>query len=337
MSRPLSPDFARKLEEHSLKPLWTIARDLNTNEPRTAEQAEIWRWADFQPLIAATIAEVSVEDAVRRVLIMANPAYGGKPATAGSLNACLQILQPGEVAPPHRHSISAIRLITSAAGGITMVDDAACPMREGDLILTPGWCWHAHRNDTDRGVAWIDILDVPLVTGFDAVFFEPGSGNMPPGRPNAGPESYRHEWAAMRTALDATPPAADGSRVRRYVDPVHGGAIMPTIDCDALALAAGRETQANRSTAGAVCFVVAGEGSSTIGGRRIDWRKNDVFTLPHWQWVTHCASVPSYLIVTSNREMLLRLGLLVTETEEGGVRRRRRAEGGSEGGGAENA
>ena len=151
MTRPLSPGFAKKLADSSLKPLWTIARDINSDEPRSAEQAEIWRWADFRPLIEATIAEVSVEDAVRRVLIMANPAYGGKPATAGSLNACLQILQPGEVAPPHRHSISAIRLITQAAGGITTVDDAACPMREGDLILTPGWCWHGHHNDSDRG------------------------------------------------------------------------------------------------------------------------------------------------------------------------------------------
>jgi gentisate 1,2-dioxygenase len=174
------------------------------------------------------------------------------------------------------------------------------------------------------------------VTGLDAVFFEPGLGNMPPGRPNAGMENYRYEWASMRAALDAMPSSSDGARRRRYVDPVHGGAIMPTIDCDALSLQPGRETRPFRTTSSAICFVVEGEGHSTVGNERIAWRKNDIFTLPHWQWATHHASVPSYMIVTSNRELMLRLGLLITETEEGGVRRRSRSDYGT-GGKAEDA
>jgi predicted ATPase len=35
-------------------------------------------------------------------------------------------------------------------------------METGDIVLTPGWCWHAHRHDGDKPAYWFDGLDVPL-------------------------------------------------------------------------------------------------------------------------------------------------------------------------------
>jgi gentisate 1,2-dioxygenase len=99
---------------------------------------------------------------------------------------------------------------------------------------------------------------------------------------------------------------------------------MPTIDCYAMALPAGRATQRCRTTASGVCFVIAGEGRSVIGDEVIGWAKNDVFTLPHWHWTSHAASgAGAYLAIANNHEMLHRLGLLRSETEDGTVSSRR--------------
>src|SRR5690606_41073209 len=59
----------------------------------------------------------------------------------------LQLILPGEVAPNHRHTPSAIRFVIEGSGGFTAVDGEKCPMEKGDLILTPSGCWHEHGQD----------------------------------------------------------------------------------------------------------------------------------------------------------------------------------------------
>ena len=39
--------------------------------------------------------------------------------------------------------------------------------------------------------------------------------------------------------------------------------------------------------------VAEGEGSSRIGDETFHWKKNDVFTVPHWTWASHTASAPN--------------------------------------------
>src|SRR5690606_12810799 len=43
---------------------------------------------------------------------------------------------------------------------------------EGDVVLTPSWCWHGHSNFGDKPAFWIDFLDVPLVQNLECMFFE---------------------------------------------------------------------------------------------------------------------------------------------------------------------
>ncbi len=112
-------------------------------------------------------------DVERRVLLLANPAFGKRPVSTGTLIAAVQILNPGEVAEPHRHTIAALRIITDQDGGVTTVNGIKCPMVAGDLILIlPAWCWHGHYNDFNRRLMWVDILDVPLVASLDGIFFQ---------------------------------------------------------------------------------------------------------------------------------------------------------------------
>ena len=87
-----------------------------------------------------------------------------------------------------------------------------------------------------------------------------------------------------------------------------------TLDCYAWQLARGRATTTARSSANAVFAVAEGEGSSRIGDETFHWKKNDVFTVPHWTWASHTASAPNTrLFYFTDREVLKRLSFLREE------------------------
>ena len=130
---------------------------------------------------------------------------------------------------------------------------------------------------------------------------------------------YRYDAASIDAALSGLPPSADGSRLLRYVNPVTAGPVMPTLDCYALRLRAGAATRASRSTSNAVAVVARGAGRSRVGDKTISWRKNDVFTLPHWNWISHVADeADSQLFLMTDRSLLDAMGYLRTEFEDKG-------------------
>jgi gentisate 1,2-dioxygenase len=281
--------------------------------------------------------EISMEQAERRVLLLTHPGFPDTVFSAPTLSGGLQILEPGEVAEPHRHTLAALRVAMVGDGAVTVVDGKECPMLPGDLILTPAWSWHQHRHDGKETAVWFDGLDYPLARQLGTVFFEfgPGpipdrglanmadsslseAGILPDGDGNCVPYSplYRYAWARVSQALDGMPASADGSRRIRYTNPVDGGPIMPTLDCFALRLKRGAPTVPVRTTATAMVVVIEGEGTSRIGDKTFDWKKHDVFTLPRWQWIEHTASVtPATLFLMTDRELTARIGHLREETQ----------------------
>ena len=281
---------------------------------------------------------VSLDDAERRALILAHPAFDGATQTTSTLLAAFTILEPGDKARPHRHTAAAIRFATAAEGAVTMVNGRRCAMAEGDLILTPPMCWHGHINESSRRTVWFDAANMPLLCGLDANFFEPGSGRandfwqgdegeealweeaglIAEGASHEGAHSpkYRYAGAATRRLLARTPPRPDGARWVRYVDPATGGPVMPTLDCHAVRLTAGSATRPRRVTWNQICLVVSGAGRSRIGGHDFRWSRHDVFTVPHWSWTTHQAeSGDADLFVVSDRAMFERLNLVRDELE----------------------
>lgn len=48
-------------------------------------------------------------------------------------------------------------------------------MSRGDFVLTPGWNFHGHHNETDQPMAWVDGLDIPFSHYTDVGFFGFGS------------------------------------------------------------------------------------------------------------------------------------------------------------------
>ncbi|MGC9716479.1 cupin domain-containing protein, partial [Escherichia coli] len=77
------------------------------------------------------------KEAVRRVLVLENPALRGQSSITATLYAGLQLIMPGVLAPSHRHNQAALSFIVEGNGAFTAVDGERTPMNEGDFILTP--------------------------------------------------------------------------------------------------------------------------------------------------------------------------------------------------------
>ena len=56
--------------------------------------------------------------------------------------------------------------------------------------------------------------------------------------------------------------------------------------------------------------VIEGHGRTQSDGNSVSWGPKDIFTLPSGQWMTHRADERARLFLTSDREILRRLGLL---------------------------
>ncbi|MGE5146677.1 MAG: cupin domain-containing protein [Candidatus Eiseniibacteriota bacterium] len=322
----------RAWDEAHVAPLW---------ESPTAHKAgpagargHVWRWATLRPLIEGALAVQSPAAVERRVLSLVDPSAEAASHTPVSrtIAAAIQILKPGESARPHRHSMNALRFVLEGAGAATIVDGKRCAMAEGDLILTPAWCWHEHVHEGSGPVIWLDVLDVPLHDYLGTSVFEPGPAHDVPPQPDDGafaaanlvpdlgvadyPHSpvFRYPWAAARGAVDAAPRGADGARRVRYANPLSGGASMPLLDSSLVQLDAELATVPIRSTSSAVCAVVEGTGTSRIGDDEIAWGPKDIFVLPHGAWISHRAQGgAARLFMVSDREVFRRLGLLREE------------------------
>lgn len=338
LSTRADADLIRTLEAARYHPLWDRYKRITPVLPSAKDAPALWRWRDFEPLTERAAREVGIEDVERRAIIMANPAFGGGTVTTSNLIGAFTVLEPGDRAVPHRHTASAIRFSTRAQGAYTIVNGRRCAMDEGDLVLTPPMCWHGHINASDHRTVWFDAANMPLVCDLDASFFEPGSrgneefwkvdegeerlwagaGLVPAGLAHEGAHSpkFHYPGAVTRALLDASTPGADGSKLLRYTNPLTGGAVMPTLDCYAMRLAAGAATRARRTTWNAICLVVSGSGRSTVGEQNFEWTQHDVFTIPHWTWATHTAlSGDADLFIVTDRSVYEHLALAREEMQ----------------------
>src|SRR5215213_4951790 len=164
------------MNPHNLTPLWEVLHALVPPQPASPCVPALWKYDEVRPFLMRAGDAITAEEAVRRVLILENPALRGQSAVTQSLYAGLQLILPGEVAPSHRHVQSALRFIVDGKGAYTTVGGERTTMYPGDFIITPSWAWHDHGNEGIEGVAepvvWLDGLDIPMLRFFDAGFAE---------------------------------------------------------------------------------------------------------------------------------------------------------------------
>ena len=143
--------FYGRIGEHSLAPLWERLHALVTRTPVSDAKPFHWNYDDVvRPFMMESGSLITAKEAERRVLILENPGLAGQSRITNSLFAGLQMILPGEVAPAHRHTPSALRFIVEGSGAYTAVEGERTIMQPGDFVITPPWTWHDHGNESPQ-------------------------------------------------------------------------------------------------------------------------------------------------------------------------------------------
>jgi gentisate 1,2-dioxygenase len=327
------------MSPHNLTPLWEVLHALVPPQPKTPCVPAMWKYDEVRPFLMRSGSAITAEEAIRRVLILENPALRGQSCITHSLYAGLQLILPGEVAPSHRHTQSALRFIVEGSGAFTAVDGERSTMQPGDFIITPKMAWHDHGHDGSEPMVWLDGLDIPTIRFFDAGFAENGDSkaqkqtktegasfaayghNMAPLRRDSpyGNTSpiFSYPYARSREALSDLErfeaiDAWDGFKLR-YTNPLTGGSPMPTMQTFMQRLPAGFAGLPYRQTDGAVFSVVEGSGRAVIeshhGSFAYDFKARDHFVVPSWHTLRLNSSEGCVLFSYSDRPIHQHLGI----------------------------
>jgi gentisate 1,2-dioxygenase len=280
-------------------------------EPRRNFHPHRWRYADVKPILDAAGTLVDTQLAERRNLTLTNPVEGNAYATVRTLVAAYQMIRPGETARAHRHTPNALRIILEGRGTYTVVDGTRVEMLPGDVLLTPGWCWHSHESIGQEDCYWIDVLDVPLVHLLEPMFYEKHPQGIEPNPVDAAQSSiaFRWEHSLARLAKDAAP--AHGMAAREIE---LGAPAMKTIALHVQQLPAGFASPTLRTTANAIYTVVEGRGTTHVDGEAFPFARGDVIAVPSWRHFRHEASEDTTFVRASDEPAMAALGFLRSET-----------------------
>jgi gentisate 1,2-dioxygenase len=338
-TRAKRQDFYDRLGPHNLAPLWEVLKGLIPREPKSKAVPFQWRYDEVRPLLMESGSLLTAEEAERRVLVLENPSFVGQSRTTSTLYSGIQLIMPGETAPAHRHTPSALRFMLEGKGAFTAVGGERTTMRAGDFVITPAWAFHDHGNEGTEPCAWMDGLDIPMVQFFETVFSEEhndmrqglsrpegdslarfGEGLLPlDGGSRYGLTTpifnypYERTREALMTASKGQDPDPHLAITLRYANPIDGGWAMPTMSTWMTYVPEGFETKPIRSTDGMVMAVGEGRGSVTAGEKTFAFGPRDIHAVPGWSWRSFKASEDCFLFFFSDRVAQEKLGLFREE------------------------
>lgn len=298
--------LSAQFEQHGVSPLWSVMANLVTEVPKPNAVAHQWKFEELKDLLLQAGEQISAEEAERRVLILENPGLGGTHRVTESLYAGLQLVLPGEIAPAHRHTQSALRFVLESNGAWTSVDGEKVEMHPFDLVLTPSWRWHEHGGEGGPAI-WLDGLDIPIIQHFAAGFAErdgniPASDSLPAGTclasygSNLKPASiatddqrtplfhfpYAKWGAALSTFSKANQFDPHLGWAMEFTNPIDGGAVMGTVSAFCHRINAGAKTRPYRQSSSVVYTGVSGTGAIILDGKRFEICPKNLVAAPSW-------------------------------------------------------
>lgn len=311
-------EFHKQVDKDNLIPLWVAIPKTVMPQPQTDAIPFLWKWETLYKRISRA-GELVTPDrgGERRVLMLENPGLrvkGIHGATTDNLTAAIQLIFPGEVAPSHRHSQTAIRFIMQGDGAYSVVQGEKIYMKEGDFVLTPQWAWHDHGHEGTRPMIWMDGLNVPFVKLMNATFFEPHPQHTQDAGPTPNLSSKRYAGGMLRPVKDRNKrgypsPLTSYSWEKTYqglksleelgevdpfdgvgvefVNPANGGTADYMIGAWMQLLPPGIHTKAHRHVHSAVYVVHKGSGYTVVNGEKFEWSKGDILAIPTWAWHEH--------------------------------------------------
>ncbi len=327
-------DFYETIGTGHCTPLWEVLHDLVPARPSTPCQPHLWQWRRMWPWLEESGRLISAKEAERRVLVLENPGMRGQSRITRSLYAGLQLILPGEVAPLHRHTQSALRFVLKGQGAYTAIEGERVAMNVGDFIITPSWTFHDHGNPSDEPMVWLDGLDLAIVELLDAQFMEKGVEERQQATHAAGrnlarfgatmkplqhqPRSrtsplfwypYARTREALQTLCASDEPHPCWGHKLQYTNPLTGESAIPTMASYMQLLPRGFHGKPYRSTDATVYAVVEGEGRCIVGETTMAFGPKDVFVCPSWISYRLEADSDSFMFSYSDRPVQQALDL----------------------------
>jgi gentisate 1,2-dioxygenase len=276
------------------------------SEPELGVLPHRWRSRDLRRLSTG-------DPAGGRSLALVNPGLAGETRTTRTLTCAVTHLRPG-VQPATGPPSAGVRVVLEGGARFT----ASGTVSRGDVVRlqdVPPEAWRAG----DGGVLWLDVLDLPLVAAISPDSLDPARVPAPrrggPCPPTCRPLARVQRWARTEAVL-AEGRSDDGfPTVARFGRPKVAGDLTATLRAEAHRLQPGHRSPSVRSSQSAVVVVLAGTGTSVVGGWRFAWEPGDVFVAPPGAPVDHQADVAADLIVISDAPALGALGLWWAQTD----------------------
>lgn len=286
--------------ERNMTPGW-IPREkpILWHEMRSEFVPAHWRYAEAKAAMRSAGRLIGTDLAERRNFVMRNPIPGNDIASLRTLVCAYQSILPGEKARSHRHAPHALRVILESRGSYSIVDGHKHPMETGDIVLTPGWCWHGHGHDGSEQAYWFDGLDVPLTHLLEPMFFEEHPLGFEPVTKVTAESPFRFPSSQTRAAVET-------ASCDKYFGKTMGlpAPQMPTITLKVHGWPAGWRNAPYRHTVNTIYLVMQGDGSSILGGRRFDWGFGDTLAVPAWHRIEHRVSSDSVVFSMSDENMM---------------------------------
>ena len=284
-------DLYQELGKVDMTAGW-IERDtpILRSHPTTDFRPMHWRYPQSKQALDIAGRLINTKLAERRNLIMRNPVEHNDIATTRTLVSAYQMILPGEKARSHRHAPHALRVIIDGKGSYSTVDGEKTPMETGDILLTPGWCWHGHGHDGDEPAYWFDGLDVPLNHLLEPMFFEDHPEGFEEVEVVTETSPYRFSWDNTLKELEEAEPDIEG---------FYGPSIlldapsMPTMGLYVHRWDSGLTTRRYRSATNNVFVIMQGAGTSIIEEEKFEWERGDTIAAPCWKWIEHRSSEDS--------------------------------------------
>ncbi len=316
----LPQSYRDEMAKAGVLPLWPLLRNvLPHGKPKPVTKSNLWSFEELRPLLLKAGELTPVEKAERRVLILSDPGRGNDAMQATSaIYVGMQLLLPGEVAPAHRHTPSAARIIVEGEGAYTVVDGEQLPMEEGDVVLTPSGAWHDHGHSGTAPVIWLDALDLPLFVFLEGSYAEESDLQAKRNRPDRSQLEYaaagllpsrtragvtapanpmmRYPWKRTEQALRslARHTESDEAIELDYVNPETGESCLRVLGFTAMMLKSGATLKSPVRSSSAVFHVISGRGTTIVGGEPKKWGPKDTFSVPVFSELTHHAEEESF-------------------------------------------
>lgn len=291
-------------------------RPLLWPKPVSALLPAHWQYERIRPALVEAGRLIGTDRAERRNFILRNPVPGNDFATTRTLIGAYQSILPGERARSHRHSPHALRVILDSRGSYSVVNGRKHLMETGDVVLTPGGCWHGHGHDGGEQAFWFDCLDIPLVQLLEPMSNEEYPGGWEPDIVEDAASPMRLPWSDTRSLLDeaerqARPHAWFGTTIQLSTP------ALPTISIQVHRMRHGTEGIPYRHSASSIFVVLQGSGRSDIGPATFEWNFGDVLAAPMGMVLRHKAQEDAVLVELSDEKLMRYCGFYRSEQGAG--------------------